>query len=95
MQGQAALEVFQQVPQGGMFLWVALWPLIAGSLAQGQIMEAIDSARRLLPPPQMRLPVALESVLQDAIIAWDGGEEEKGHTYLKQATQLTQTLGYL
>jgi tetratricopeptide (TPR) repeat protein len=94
-QGQAALEVFQQVPQGGIFLWVALWPLIGVALAQGQATQALEHARRLLPPPQMRLPEALEQAVQQAIDTWEGGKHKKARACLKQATHLAETIGYL
>ena len=58
-------------------------------------MQAIEYTRRMLPPPQMRLPAALESVLQEAITVWEGGQSNVARSRLKQATRLAQKLGYL
>jgi tetratricopeptide (TPR) repeat protein len=93
--GRAALELWQQTPVVYPFQWAALWPLIGVRLAQGQIPAAIDYACSLLAPTQQRLPDALSAVVEEAIRAWEEGEPETAHTYLNQATELAQEMGYL
>ena len=90
--GRAALEIWGQIPMPGKF--IALWPLIAVAVDQGQDAEAIEYARELLPSSQARLPEALETVVQDAIKAWEGGDAETTHILLNKAVELAQRTGW-
>jgi hypothetical protein len=77
------------------FEWAALWPLIAVALVQGQDTEAVEHARALLSPAQMRLPEPLEAVLHDAIAAWEGGDASAARARLNEAVELAQQTGWL
>jgi hypothetical protein len=93
--GRAALADWAQVSTTIQFRWPALFPLLAAALAQGNIAEAIDHARGMLPPPQMRLPQTLEAILQSALIAWEANHSEDASACLRQAIQHGAQLGYL
>jgi class 3 adenylate cyclase len=95
--GRAALDLWQQLPVDQAiypFQWTAFWPLIGVALAQGLTTEAVDYARALLEPSQQRLPDALTALIEEAIESWEGGETEITHTYLNQAINLAQELGW-
>jgi tetratricopeptide (TPR) repeat protein len=94
-QGQAAFDLFKQTVQGQMFPWVVLWPLIGTSLARHQIAEAIEYVRGLFTPTGQLPPDALALVLEAVIQSWEGGQREKTHSYLIQASELAQQMGYL
>jgi len=93
--GQAAFDLFKQTVQGQMFPWVVLWPLIGTKLAQNQIAEAIEYVRGLFTPTGQLPPDTLVSVLEASIQSWEGGQSEKTHAYLIQASELAQQMGYL
>jgi len=50
--------------------WICLWPLIAVRLKAGLLAEAVFASRKLLVPPQQRLPDELESLVESAGAAW-------------------------
>jgi tetratricopeptide (TPR) repeat protein len=93
--GQAAFDLFKQTVQGQMFPWVVLWPLIGTKLAQNQIAEVIEYMRGLFTPTGQLPPDSLASVLEAVIQSWEGGQPEKTHAYLIQASELAQQMGYL
>ena len=76
------------------FHWVCLWPLIAVRLASGQVAEAVEAARQLVPAPQQRLPEELEVVVQAAIEAWEIGDAEGASKTLANALDMAQRLRY-
>jgi tetratricopeptide (TPR) repeat protein len=95
--GRAALDLWQQPPVDQAiypFQWTAFWPLMGVALAQDLSSEAVDYARALLDPSQQLLPDALTALLEEAIKSWEGGETETAHTYLNQAIELAQELGW-
>jgi predicted ATPase len=92
--GRIALDMWQQAPLVYPFKWTALWPLISVAHAQNKVSEAVEYARILLEPTQQRLPDALTALLEKAIKSWEGGETETAHTYLNQAIELAQELGW-
>jgi len=92
--GRIALEMWQQAPLVYPFKWTALWPLISVAHSQHQVSEAVDYARNLLEPTQQRLPDALTALLEDTIESLEGGETEAAYTYLTQAIELAQELGW-
>jgi DNA-binding SARP family transcriptional activator/predicted ATPase len=97
-EGQAALELWQQLPAGHSscaFQWTALWPLVGVAFARNRMSEASKFARALLEPTQQRLPDDLTVIVQKAVRAWEGDESEAAHSYLAQALELAQSLGYL
>lgn len=93
--GQAAYALLQQVPQGQMFPWVILWPLIGMRLAQNQIAEAIEWARALFTPTGQPVPDTLAVVLEAAIQAWEEDQPEIAPAHLNQAAELARETGYL
>ena len=76
------------------FHWVCLWPLVAVRLAAGQVTDAVQAARQLLPAPQQRFPDELEAELQAAIEAWENGEPERAKMTLAAALKLAQRLRF-
>jgi hypothetical protein len=91
------MDLWQQLPVDQAiypFQWTAFWPLIGVALARDLTSEAVDYARALLEPSQQRLPDALSALLEEAIKSWEGGETETAHTYLNQAIELAQELGW-
>jgi tetratricopeptide (TPR) repeat protein len=77
------------------FKWLALWPLGAVAVARGNDAEAISRLRKLIPPPEMRMPQQLEYLLQDAVTAWDAGEVDTVHTLLERSIELARQTGWL
>ena len=93
--GSEALAVWQQTPVVYPFQGAALWPLIAATLVQNRLAEAVKYVRALLAPGQQRLPDTITTLLEAAIGAWNTNQKEAACAYLQQATPLAQTLGYL
>jgi eukaryotic-like serine/threonine-protein kinase len=96
--GSAALEAWQQLPtaHGSVQIqWTALCPLIVLALDAGEIASAIDYVRRLLDPAQQRLPDALTTLFEQALLAWEHDDPEQVLPLLQQATALAQQLHYL
>jgi tetratricopeptide (TPR) repeat protein len=92
--GAAALESWRrhQSPDAAL----ALLPLLAAALAQGQVGDAIGYARRMFDIALLPLPEALEAPLGQAIAAWDAGQAEAAHAHLSRAVELApQEGGYL
>jgi hypothetical protein len=50
-----ALDLWGTTVVSYSWYWLCLWPLIAVRLAGGQVGEAVEAARQLLPAPQQRL----------------------------------------
>jgi DNA-binding SARP family transcriptional activator/predicted ATPase len=97
-EAQAAMGLWQQLPAGHSscaFQWTALWPLIAAAFAQNRIPEASKFVHALLEPSQQCLPDDLTAVVQKAVKAWRGDQSKAARTYLGQALDLAQELGYL
>jgi hypothetical protein len=69
--------------------------LIAVTLDDNQVGEAIEFAHVLLQETQMYLHRDLEALLRDAISAWKGDHPERAKTCLRQAIELSDQLGYL
>ena len=91
-----AQEALASWPAGNRFpfQWVCLWPLIAVRLDAGQLGEAVDAARHLLPAPQQRLPDELEDEVQAAIGAWEGGDPGRAAETLAAALKLAEELRF-
>jgi hypothetical protein len=70
-------------------------PLVAVAVAERNIEEAIECARVLLEPKQMRLPDKLTSVLEAAIAASEQDELDRAGAELERAVTLAEGLGYL
>jgi hypothetical protein len=92
--GAQALELWDSQPESYPFHFLALWPLAGANLDAGRLEEAVDAARQLLEPSQLRLPDELEGVVQSACEAWDRVEPELAGQLLAEAVQLARELGY-
>ncbi len=77
------------------FAWLAVFPLAAAALAQGQPVEAVAHLRRLLSPVQQRLPAALDAAVTACAAAADAGRAEDAARLAEQAVALGRDLGYL
>jgi hypothetical protein len=77
------------------FCWISLLPLIAVRFAGRRYGEAIEAARRLVEPPQMRLPAQLEKAFVRAISAWESAEPHAVAEHLNRALQLADHLNFL
>jgi class 3 adenylate cyclase/DNA-binding SARP family transcriptional activator len=89
-----ALEQWRPTMVRYPFCWICLWPLVGLRLADGRWEGSMAAARELLKPPQMRLPVELETALRSAISAWDGGAPGLAAGRLGQALQLATELNF-
>jgi hypothetical protein len=89
-----ALELWATNVVSYPFYFLGLWPLLAVRLAAGEVAEAVDAARQLLAPPQLRLPDELESAVQAGIVAWEEGSRRSAAERLSQAVELAQHLRF-
>lgn len=94
-EGRDGMEKLSQTPQGHILLWVALWPLIGVAIAREQIGEAINYVEKLLVPPQMAIPAALETELRAASEAWKAEDHAATRRCLEKVTDLARNIGYL
>jgi hypothetical protein len=79
--GLAALDCWRGTAYP--FQWTALWPLLAATLGCDALAEGVNHARALLAPTQQRLPGELEALLEEAVLAGDGGRWEAVHAALR------------
>jgi tetratricopeptide (TPR) repeat protein len=100
--GRAALAEWSDRPVGGVPFaaqWLALWPLLASSLATGsdrdRVPDAIEFARGLLDHDQARLPDEITSCLADAMAAYGEADKLRAERHLVRATGLARRRGYL
>ena len=94
---QLAEEVLRPTPGGEPpfpFAWICLWPLIAVRLAEGRPAGAITAARKLLQPPQMRLPPQLEESLAGALAAWEAHDHALASERLRKSVVLAERLRF-
>ena len=92
---RAALSMWEGLPVRYFFDWMALWPLLAMALAAGRIEEAAQCARGMLPPPQQRLQEPLQSLVEEAVHAWDAGQPDETEDLLRRGLRAGSDLGYL
>lgn len=95
---RAALKIWGSLPAGhasASFQWTALWPLLAVTCVSTRLEEAIDFARLLLDPAQLRLPDLLEALLFSALQAWEQEQGQAALNNLCQAVELAKKMGYL
>lgn len=93
--GREALAQWRQSPLVYPFQWLALWPLIAVSLARQAHADAWALSEALLEPAQQRLPDALNDALQSAARAHAAGQSGEAHRHLSLAAAIAENLGYL
>jgi class 3 adenylate cyclase/tetratricopeptide (TPR) repeat protein/DNA-binding XRE family transcriptional regulator len=94
-EAQAALEKWGKLPVRYWFDWMALWPLLAMTLACKQMEQAAEYARRMLPPPQQPLQEPVRTLVDSAVHAWDNGEPAETEELLRRAVRAAAYLGYL
>jgi class 3 adenylate cyclase/tetratricopeptide (TPR) repeat protein len=95
---QEALEQWQKIPAGHAscsFIWTANLPLLAMSVAEGQVERSIGYTQALLNPAVMRLPDPLEQALQVALAAWQQKQPEAALTQLHRSVELAKEHHYL
>ena len=76
------------------FAWMPVWPLLGMALARGAEAEAVEHARTILDPTRQPMPPELESVLAEAVAAWEGDDPEVA-ARLEHAATLAARHGYL
>jgi tetratricopeptide (TPR) repeat protein len=93
--GKEALAIWQSLPGIMPIQWTALWPLIAATMAQGELSEAVSYAEMLLSPDMSRQPADLVAALQQAINAMASNQPETARASLRTALQLARQLNQL
>jgi DNA-binding SARP family transcriptional activator len=88
-----ALKIWEEFPHP--FKWSAYWVLCDIHLNNGQLDEAVESARAILHPTQQILPAELTAALEDAVRSWQEQDEGEARRCLEQAVGLAQDKGYL
>jgi eukaryotic-like serine/threonine-protein kinase len=86
-----ALALWAKVVPNYPFQWTALGPLLAASMANGDVATALEAARRLLGPSQQWLPDELTDALERAI----GAPLEQAAERLREACDRGAAWGYL
>jgi hypothetical protein len=94
-EAKQALAIWENLPDAFAFRWIALWPLLASTLAQDRITESIDAAQALFGPHQQPPPPELAGILIAALQAGDKGRMVDAQLLLNQAIELATTFGYL
>jgi tetratricopeptide (TPR) repeat protein len=95
-EAQTALELFDQYKSAKFFAkWLMTSPLMDIALRQGCDADAIQYARKILDPSQMRVDNALETMLIQAIEAWDAREAGRARRLLEQANALAIRNGWM
>jgi hypothetical protein len=92
---QAALHIWEGLPVRYLFDWMALWPLLTMALAAGRVEEAAGCARGMLPPPQQLLQEPAQTLVENAVHAWDAGQPAETGELLHRAVRAARDLGYL
>jgi class 3 adenylate cyclase/tetratricopeptide (TPR) repeat protein len=92
---QAALRIWEGLPVRYLFDWMALWPLLAMALAARRIEKAAGYARGMLPPPQQLLQEPAQTLIENAVHAWDAGQPTETAELLHRAVRAAGNLGYL
>ena len=75
--------------------WTAHWPLTAAALQTGDLSQALEHARALIHPAQMKLPDELATSLESAVRAWDEEDHSEAAADLERAVERATELRYL
>jgi tetratricopeptide (TPR) repeat protein len=94
-EAKQSLAIWEYLPDAFPFRWIALWPLLASTLAQDRLAEAIEAAQALFGPHQQLPPPELAGILIAALQAGDKGQMVEARLLLDQAIELATTSGYL
>lgn len=92
---EAAFEIWRQSAILYPFQWAALWPLLTLAVTQDRLPDAIDYARQLIAPVQLRLPDEITKALEDAVREGEQDQAEKAREHLEQAVGMARETGYL
>jgi class 3 adenylate cyclase/tetratricopeptide (TPR) repeat protein len=90
-----ALDIWERLPVRYFYDWMALWPLLAMSLAAQHTDQAAEYARRMLPPPQQLLQEPVRAMVENAVCAWDAAQPAETEELLRSAVGAAGDLGYL
>jgi eukaryotic-like serine/threonine-protein kinase len=83
---QRAMDEWQQRAYGKYpFQWLALWPLIAVCVAEGESESAIRHARALFDPALQQPTQTVAILLEDSFHAWDAGDRPGAVALLDRA----------
>jgi len=93
-EARAALELLKRVPQGEIFAWTAVWPIIGVMITQDRTAEAVEYARLMFGPKQQPLPDSLVSILQEALDAWENGQTKITSALLTRSLEIGLDIGY-
>jgi hypothetical protein len=77
------------------FAWMPLWPLLAVAAERGDGADAVEHARTIIDPTRQPMPAELESLLAEAVAAWDRRDAERARTALAEAAGIAARHGYL
>lgn len=91
----AALRIWAGVSPAYPFEWGARWPLLAITLAEGAIDQAVEHARAQLDPEQQPLPDDVARELALAVELWEGGDSARAAAHLQHAAEMAAPLGFL
>jgi class 3 adenylate cyclase/tetratricopeptide (TPR) repeat protein len=91
-EGRAAWDMLSALPHMPLS-WIALWPLLAVRLEDGDLAASAELARLLVDPSQMKLPDELESPLAAAAAAWEAGDETTAREALEVAVRAAAESG--
>ena len=92
--GTQALDLWRSHLETYPFRCLGVFPLASAYLDLGQTEEAVDAARQMLEPTQVRLPDELEAAVQAACDAWDEGEPDTASRLVGEAVTLAGKLRY-
>ena len=92
---QEALNCWRKYPGAYVFHWLALWPMLAVSVAQGRLEQAELYAGKMLDPEQQPLPEPLPQLLENALHARKAGDDASAITSFQQALEAAKAAGDL
>jgi hypothetical protein len=92
---KAALAMWEELPLRYPVDWMALWPLLAMALAAQRTGQAVEYARGMLPPTQQLLQKPVQTMVENAVHAWDAGQPREAGQLLRQAIRAAEDHGYL
>jgi len=93
--GQSALDCWRKYPGPYVFEWLALWPMLAVVVEQGDLELADRCATSLLDPGQQPLLEPLPSILQTALHAKESGNSVDAIESFQQALEEVRRQGDL
>ncbi len=94
-EAEAAVDLWSQSSFIYPFKWTALWPLIAVSLADGNLSDVVEHARALSHPSQQPLPPRLSRHVDRALTSWEAGSHEAARAELDAAAKIAGEFRYL